>query len=373
MRIQAAQIIDFRNIARADVGFTARVTALVGANGQGKTNFLEAIYAVAALRPLRNASRRDLIRAGASKTDVRVQVASPYTGLTEELGVAFERGNRSLSRDGRRAEAAEFLGRLVAVAFTPDDLEISKGAPELRRRFLDRALLNARPAYLDRALRYAQAVRARNRVLSRPEVDEALIDAYDEALVNAGAEVASQRAEFARALAPKIEARFAEIARPAPKLEVRYASTLGDELEDLGRLRAVFAERLGARRKSDLRRGTTSVGPHLDDLELSLDGAPARARASQGQHRALVLALKLAEISQLSDALREPPVLLLDDISSELDEGRSRQLFEALRALDGQVLITTTDARQLSLIGELGADVQAAFAVERGVITPWAT
>ena len=369
MRILAAEILDFRNIARTDVRFAPRLTAFVGPNGQGKTNFLEAMYAVAALRPLRNASRRDLVRAGAPRAVVKLTVASARTGLTHTLELTIERGSRTTAKDGKRCEATEFLGVLVAVAFTPDDLEVSKGSPELRRRFLDRALLNSRPAYLERALRYAQAVKARNKLLSRPGIDAQLLDAYDHTLVAAGADVAVARARFVETIAPRIEAYFGEIAAPAPPLRVRYHSSLGLLDDDVAAVRARFLEQLALRRDSDIRRGTTSVGPHLDDLELELDGAPARNRASQGQHRALVLALKLAEIRHLTETIGEPPVLLLDDISSELDVPRSRQLFAALAPHAGQVLLTTTDARQLELVGELEPALRTTYAVDGGRFT----
>ncbi len=366
MRILAAEILDFRNITSADVRFAPRLTAFVGPNGQGKTNFLEAMYTVAALRPLRNGSRRDLVRSGAVRAIVRLDVEAQRTGLTHRLELTIERGGRTLSKDGKRCEAVDFLGLLVAVAFTPDDLEVSKGAPELRRRFLDRALLNSRPAYLTRALRYAQALKARNKLLARPNLDQTLLDAYDETVASAGAEVVVARAAFVQAIAPRIEGYFAEIAAPAPPLTARYSSGLGSAVSDVASARARMMELLAAKRDADVRRGSTSVGPHLDDLDLVLEGAPVRTRASQGQHRALVLALKLAEIAHITETLREPPVLLLDDISSELDLVRSRQLFAALAPHAGQVLLTTTDLRQLSLVGAMSADAPRTYAVEAG-------
>ena len=246
MRILAAHIVDFRNITNAHVHPAPRVTVLMGSNGQGKTNFLEAMYAVAALRPLRNANRRDLVRAGAQRCEVRVEVESQRTGLVHALTFALERGVRTLTKEGKRAEAAEFLGHLVAVAFTPDDLEISKGSPEVRRRFIDRALLNAQPAYLERALRYSQVMKARNKLLGRPTIDEALIDSYDDALAGVGAEIVNARSRFVQALAPRIEQHFKDIAAPAPSLVVRYASTLGSDLEDVGAVRGRFVGLLAA-------------------------------------------------------------------------------------------------------------------------------
>lgn len=366
MRILAAEIVDFRNIERADVQFAPRLTAFVGPNGQGKTNFLEAMYVVAALRPLRNGSRRDLVRSGAVRAVVRLQVEAQRTGLRHQLELTIERGGRVVAKDGKRCEATEFLGVLVAVAFTPDDLEVSKGSPDLRRRFLDRAILNSRPAYLERALRYAQALKARNKLLARPQLDATLLDAYDETVASAGAEVAVARACFVEVIAPRIEAQFAAIAAPAPPLTVRYSSGLGDALASVGSARERMIELLAAKREADVRRGTTSVGPHLDDLELVMEGAPARTRASQGQHRALVLALKLAEISHITETLGEPPVLLLDDISSELDLSRSQQLFATLAPHAGQVLLTTTDLRQLDLVSDTLAAAQRTYAVDGG-------
>jgi DNA replication and repair protein RecF len=348
MRILAAQVFEFRNFASADLSFSPRLTAFVGPNGQGKTNLIEALYCVAALRPLRNVPRSELIRAGQQNASVTVAVQRASTGLTHSLRLELRRGGRSLSRDGKRCEAGAFLGHLVAVAFTPDDLEITKGAPEARRRFLDRALLNAKPAYLGAALRYARALKARNKLLSEGAAD-ALLEAYDPPLAGAGALVAVARARYVAEIAPRIAARFMSIARPAPTLAVRYRSTLKDGLVDDSeeRTRRAFLELLGEKRAKDRARGTTSVGPHLDDLELFFEETPIRTRASQGQHRALVLAIKLAEIEHLTETIGEPPILLLDDISSELDKERTQQLFESLAPFDGQVILTTTDLAQV--------------------------
>jgi DNA replication and repair protein RecF len=193
-------------------------------------------------------------------------------------------------------------------------------------------------------MRYARALKDRSRLLHEQGPDDVL-DAYDHVLANEGAAIAVARAEYVRELAPRVEAKFMEIATPAPPLTLLYESTLGEVVEsgDEKNVRDRFLEELGARRMTDRRRKTTSVGPHLDELAMTLDRAPVRDRASQGQHRAIVLALKLAEITHLAERLGEPPILLLDDMSSELDPSRSRQLYDAVGRLDGQVILTGTE------------------------------
>jgi DNA replication and repair protein RecF len=368
MRILGARVSHFRNIPDAELAFSNRLTALVGPNGQGKTNLLEALYSVAALRPLRSASARpDLIAHGAAAARVTLRVAVDRTGLIHELTIDLTAHKRGLHRDDKRTDTRGFLGHLVAVAFTPDDLQLTKAGPEGRRRFLDRAIFDMRPRYLETALRYARALKARNRVLVDEGSDE-LLAAYEDVLASEGAEILVARTQYLREVGPRIERAFESIARPAPKLELRYDSKLLELIDpaDLGKTRAAIQERLVGRRRHDRHRRTTSLGPHLDDLALLLDGAPAKHRASQGQHRAMVLAIKLAEIERLHEALGEAPVLLLDDISSELDLHRSRQLFDALARLEGQVVLTTTDERQIPS----GLDPVRIYDVARGTFEP---
>ena len=347
MRIESADFLDFRNIRGASIHFSSGLTGLIGPNGQGKTNTIEGLYMVAALRPLRSVTRPHLIRAGCSHAKVSVQVEHERTGMTYDLGITLGKTARQITKDGKTAEVTSFLAALAAVSFTPDDLSISKGSPELRRKVVDRAILNTRPAYLEVALRYGRAVKSRNRLLTE-EGSDALLDAYDLTVAEAGVQVLRARASYVNRIAPHVQARFQEIADPAPALSVRYRSSAPRVVDaaDADAV-AVFVEELAVKRASDRRRRTTSMGPHLDDLELRLDGEPVRSRASQGQHRAIVLALKLAEITDLTDVLGEPPVLLLDDIGSELDTGRSRQLFDAIADLDAQVVLTTTDMKQI--------------------------
>ncbi len=343
MRLLKADLSKFRNIDSAQLEFSPRFTALVGPNGQGKTNTLEALYFLAALRPLRPVPRRALFQSGTKQLKVGIDVSHQKTGLKHSLEVSLEGGGRVLTKDDKRCQTHNFLGMAVAVAFTPDDLQLAKGGPDARRRFLDRALLNLKASYLTRALRYQKAIKERNRLLVENAPDDTL-SAFDQVLAQEGSGIVQERARYVSEVGPLIAKNFETIAQPAPELLVNYRCSLGDEvdLNSSDQILACFLDKLLTKRAYDRKRCSTSVGPHLDDLQFRLDGGFAKDRASQGQHRALVLALKLAEISHLTETLGEAPVLLLDDMSSELDNTRSGQLFEFVSHLSGQVVLTST-------------------------------
>ena len=371
MRLRSAVIRNFRNIESAQLDFSPQYTCLLGPNGQGKTNAIEALYLLSALRPLRNVTRKALVRAGAAEAQITLKVSHDQSGLLHELGLTLRGSGRVLVKDDKRCDTANFLGHSVAVAFTPDDLQLAKGGPDARRRFLDRALLNIRPAYLNSALRYQKAVKDRNRLLVE-EANDTTIDAFDTVLAKEGASITRARLDYTTTLQELVLHRFSEIAHPAPTLSVRYSSSLLPLVDspDVSALQASFVRELANRRKRDRRRRTTSLGPHLDDLIFCFDGQPVRERASQGQHRALMLSLKLAQISHLAEQLGEPPLLLLDDMSSELDAQRSKQLFEAIRGLRGQVVLTSTDSAN-TVIERLGPDAEVSiYEVDAGRITP---
>lgn len=370
MRLLSARLQRFRNITDAEIELAPHFTALVGANGQGKTNALEALYLIAALRPLRNVTRRALIQNDAEEARIDVCVERADTGLEHALGLALQGRSRTLEKDDKKVDATAFIGTFVAVAFTPDDLSLGKGSPDGRRKFLDRALLNIRPSYLQRALRYQKAIKDRNRILVDDGPDE-MIDAFDAIIAGEGAAIAVARATYVEDLAPKISRHFERIAQPAPSLCVRYDSSLKDALDPSSEeeTRAAFHRKLFDRRGYDRRRKTTSLGPHLDDLVFTLDECPVKERASQGQHRAIVLALKLAELTHLADRLGEPPVLLLDDMSSELDAERSAQLFSSVSQLEGQVVLTSTEP-PAALSALLGSTHEiAVYGVDSGRLT----
>jgi DNA replication and repair protein RecF len=364
LRLVSLHIHDFRNLARVELVPSPRTTVLVGQNGQGKTNLLEAIYFLSTLKALRATRLQELVRFGAERARVSGCFEGP--GGLRTLAVEIGDGARTASLDGKLQERFdEYFEGLAAVSFTPDDLLLVKAGPELRRRFLDRAAFNRWPAVLSEARDYVRALRARNAALRRgaPDVEES----FRAPLARAGARLLTRRLALVGEIAPRVEGAFREISGPgAPEARLEYRAaggvrTEGGEAELTARLEAALAARLGR----DQERGFTSVGPHADDATLALGGKGARFYGSQGQQRALVLALKIAEIENLRATLRRPPLLLLDDVSSELDPAKNGFLLEYLRSLPGQAFLTTTDER---LLGAAAGPESAFYRVENGAV-----
>jgi DNA replication and repair protein RecF len=362
VRLLALDIQDFRNIEQASLAPSPRATILVGQNGQGKTNLLEAIYVLCTLKPLRAARFSELVRFGAPFADVAGDFAGP--GGSRRVAVRVAPDGRTASLDGKPQDRLDaYFEGLAAVCFAPDDLGLVKAGPDGRRRFLDRAAFNRWPAVLGEARDHVRALRARNAALRAG--DAAVEASFREPLARAAARLVVRRRDLVAELAPRLAASFAEISGPgAQAAELAYrpaagVATEGTEADVTRSLSGALERRLSR----DLERGYTSVGPHMDDLALVLGGRPARTYASQGQQRALVLALKVAEIENLRAALGRPPLLLLDDVSSELDPEKNRYLLEYLARLPGQAFLTGTDRRLLEAAA--GPDA-ALYAVDSG-------
>ncbi|MDP6945732.1 MAG: DNA replication and repair protein RecF, partial [Myxococcota bacterium] len=225
--------------------------------------------------------------------------------------------------------------------------------PAGRRRFLDRAIFQVVPAYFDEMRAYQTALKHRNELLRKTAgpVDSAVMESFDDELVRRGARVLHRRLSFLEQFGPVVEAVFGELTGGGHSLGLRYEG-LVTQVSDEATLQDAFRERLGASSSTDQRRRYTTRGPHVDDLVVMLDDHVARSHASQGQHRAVALALKIAELRLAETSLGAPPVLLLDDVSSELDETRNAQLMASLDAGQGQVFVTTTDRRWIHVSGD---------------------
>ena len=367
MRIEALVAQHVRNLEPLTLEPRERFNVFIGDNGQGKTNLLEAIFVVATLRSFRTSKLADLVAFGADSAKLGARVLKHQ--LTRVYEVELAQGSRKVRLDGKAVRlVSRYFGEFNVVVFTPEDLGLPRGAPGDRRRFLDRGVFNLSPSYLATATDYDKVLRTRNSVLRQAgegrlvgrQVEE-MLAVYDEQLAGLAVATIEARQKFIERLLPAMSSAFAAITRTGLSATVRYASKLVDA-GVAGDARGIV-EQLRAGRARDLGSGSTQVGPHRDDIVLELEGREAGSFASQGQLRAIMLAWKTAELVILGSAHGDPPILLLDDVSSELDPQRNEFLFEHLATLAGQCFITTTHGSHVLLARD-----RADYRIERGRI-----
>lgn len=368
MQVERLYAEDFRNLERVDLELHDRFNIFEGRNGQGKTNLLEAIYLLASFKSFRKPKNVELVRFGAEAATLRAEVVR--RGLTRTIGLEVRPKGRRGFLDGKVVtRLSSFFGHLSVVLFGPDDLALTKQGPNLRRDFLDRAVFNVWPSFLDEARAYSQALKSRNALLRERRgrsVDPTVMASFDAELCRRGARVLWRRLTFIQSFRTLFVQVLSDMTKGGLSGGIRYKSrVLLREEDDEATLEGAFMAALDKSRETDRRRGFTGPGPHSDDLDLSLDSRDVRTFASQGQHRAFVLALKIAEMMRIEDALGVCPVLLLDDVSSELDEARNRDLMHFLDRAGGQVFITTTDRRWIQLGG-----ASKVFTVRAGKVDP---
>jgi DNA replication and repair protein RecF len=344
----------WRNLEPLELVPGPRVNVLHGDNGQGKTNLIEAAYYLATLRSFRTSHAEELIRGGAAAAG-RAQLAArvEHRGLDRKVDVRLGPEGRTVTLDGKRVRgAAAIFGAVSVVLFVPEDLLLPRAAPAARRRFLDLAVFNVERGYYREAAAFQKVVKSRNHLLKRGPVDPVLLDAYDDELARTGARVVMRRRALVTELAPRTRDFFRALHGDIP-VELRYRSAPAIDLApDEAGVQAALLGGLRAQRALDERRRFTGTGPHTDDLDIVFAGRLAREHASQGQLRSLVLALKLAELTNVEARRGDVPVLLLDDVPSELDPTRRKFLFDMVGGLSCQTLISVTEREVVSPLPE---------------------
>ena len=369
MLIRELQIINFRNLCFLRAEFGGGINLIHGGNAQGKTNLLEAIYLLVTGRSFRTTMDREMIpwvREGYEATLVRARVEK--SGYEERFLLTFNQSEKHIFVNGTPIpRLGELIGRINAVLFTPDDLLLVRGTPGLRRRFLDIELSQVSRLYLHHLQRSDLALRQRNALLKqhqrRPSLSQEL-KPWDQQVAEHGCELTLYRARVLERLSALAAETYAGIAGNAEQLSIGYRSGVP---ASAGQAQAEIMERfldgLVRSRDEDIRRGATSVGPHRDDFSFQIDGHDARDYGSQGQQRSCVLALRLAEVRLMEETTGDLPLLLLDDLMSELDETRKRAL---LASLDSRLQIFIT-ATERSLVAPL-VSVQHSFEIDDGDI-----
>lgn len=363
MRVKTLSLTNFRNYARAELTPDAGVTVFVGPNAQGKTNVLEALHLLCTGRSHRTPRDEELIRWG--EPSARAALTCEQRDGTHEVSVSVERGQKrkKVVRIGaRQAERiGELFGHVRGVLFSPEDLFIVKGGPGERRRFIDMQLSQLRPQYFYALQRAARALGQRNALLREIAKKPSLLptlDLWDEQLCECGAAISRQRREAVERLSKLANEAHAQLTGGREALSLRYVSQAEDAPDAAERL----LSRMRAAREDDLRRLTTLVGVHRDDIAVSIDGRDARTFASQGQQRSAVLSLKLAQLELMGEEGGDAPILMLDDVMSELDPSRRRQLLERIDRV--QTFVTCTDVSDLA-----GAKQGAVYRVESGTLS----
>ena len=403
MKINGLVLENFRNYKNLEIEFDERRNLIVGENAQGKTNLVEAIYLTAFAKSFRTNNSADMILFGESSGRVSADITSEDIDKNVSITIRSD-GKKMIKKDGKVVKkTADLLNTVVVIVFTPDDLRIIKDSPEKRRAFINRELSQMRPRYYEQLRRYNEALKEKNALLkgffnvkkktftradnlslndvspdyakgssdgaetanpydNSRRYNEDLLDIYDRQIADAGYERIRYRMEFVEMLSEEAAEIMRNISDGRESLEIKYKTACKYVTASEGR--EILYSQIRNNREKDIYNGSATLGPHRDDIEFYINGNDARKFGSQGQQRTIALSLKFAEIRIARQILGEAPVLLLDDVLSELDPGRQRFLISEID--DVQLFITSAE-----LADEVRSALQGGtlFRIEEGNVT----
>ncbi|MEO7672698.1 MAG: DNA replication/repair protein RecF [Pyrinomonadaceae bacterium] len=366
MLLESIEIENFRNLDGA-IQFAHGLNVLVGFNGQGKTNWLEAIYILATTRSFKTAKLQETVRFGEETAIIRGRVRQSED-IHRDLQAALQGNTKTFLVNGKRETLQRYLGQLHAVVFNADELEIVRGTPDARRKFLDRAIVSIHPPYVQTLADYNRVIKQKNVLLQaagdeRISVEKTaeLLEPWNEQLVTHATRIHRSRVRFVERLNEAFERKLFG----SEEISVRYVSSLEGK-GDLSHYEELLNERLKLRVQAEIAAGYALVGTHRDDLEILLDGHDLRKYGSAGQQRSALLLLQLANLSVYHAQQREYPLFLLDDIDAELDYQRIGQLLEFLEGKT-QTFVTTSKESFVENFGSKARifDVQSGAAKSR--------
>jgi DNA replication and repair protein RecF len=351
MRITTLSCYQFRNLVDDTVSFVSGVNFLIGNNGQGKTNIVEAIHLLATARSFRTSSMEDLPRWGCEDCSVFAQVVTEpkhHEGITYRAGVAIRKGSRQAFIDDQPLSSlSAFLGKVLVVTFSPSDIAIVKGPPSLRRKFFDKHLIDCMPQLAPVLFEAHHAIRLKAKVLKDAAPDRHALDTCDEIIARTTEALTKARQEFISRVELRARLLLAQIPTGDGTLSVHYEPSLGRDCTE-----GAAREMLKEARPRESRQRSCLKGPHRDDYAFELGGHEARSFASQGQARSLILALKLALVDLIEESRGDHPILILDDFESELDRTRTEVLLQEVRITGRQVFVTGVVAPRLGIAGD---------------------
>lgn len=365
MNITSIALSRFRNLRELSMEPDPSVNVIYGDNGQGKTNLIESVWLLSGARSFRGAKDADLISFGES--GARIRASFRKDGRLQQAELRFGGRKSAFLNEIPLESAARLAGELCAVVFSPSHLSLVKDGPAERRRFLDTSICQITPRYIDTLAAFSRVLQQRNTLLKDISYAGSLLDTldiWDEKFCSLAASVSWARERYALRLGGAAREIYEGISMSREAFEAVYRRNgVGPErYQGPEQLREAYRQALSRARGEDLRCGVTTVGPHRDDLEILLDEKSARSFGSQGQQRSSVLALKLGEARCMGEILREAPVILLDDVMSELDSGRREYLLNHLAG--SQIFITCCDKNYFSSLS-----AGRSFRMENGEIT----
>ena len=346
MILESIQAYHFRNLS-GELHLGPRLNIILGSNGQGKTNWLEGIYLLSRTRSFRTQRLRESIKFGEETAYVRGRVSSG-SDVRRDLQVTLQGNTKSISVNGKREQLARYLSQLQVFAFTADELEVVRGVPDARRRFIDRGVASLQPAYVQTVSDYNRVIKQKNRILQEAnerrmsllEVED-LVSPWNEHLTKIAAELHRARTDYIVRINEVLERGLFE----QREVHITYVSSLEGK-GDTGDYQSLLSHRLKLRLQAELSAGRSLIGPHRDDLEILLEGREMRVFGSAGQQRSALLLLDLAAISLYNSWHGDYPLFLIDDVDAELDERRIRHLLEYLESRT-QTFITTSKRSHL--------------------------
>lgn len=346
MYIEHLQLSNYRNYETLSLQFSPKINVFIGENAQGKTNVMESIYCLAMAKSHRTSNDKELIRWEEDYGKIEGVIQKKYGPLPIELTIS-KKGKKGKINHLEQTKLSNYVGQMNVVMFAPEDLNVVKGSPQLRRRFIDMEIGQISPTYLHDLLTFQKILKQRNSILKANQgrtalANDVMFDIYTEQYVQSAVQIIRKRYQFMELLQEWAEPIHYGISRNLEKLVINYKTVSGLEKSfSEEQMASHIKKKLEEAKQREIERGVTLVGPHRDDLQFFVNGYDVQVFGSQGQQRTTALSLKLAEIELIKQETKEAPILLLDDVLSELDDYRQTHLLNTIQG-EVQTFVTTT-------------------------------
>lgn len=338
MIVKKLYLAGFRNLHEQEVSFSPDVNLLIGNNAQGKTSFLEALYFLANCKSFRTARNKDLISWNSSGAFLKLDLEDRL--VSQEIEITLTSNSRKILVNHKSIKSLiDYLGVLKVICFAPENLSLVKGSPALRREFLDRHMVDINPRLIIPLVKYNQALKNKNSLLKNRQANRLNIEAWNQIIAELSEEIICQRIDFTKRLNEEAKIVHQQYGPKDGTLDLTYVSGC---IEDNDYSKDSIFRRLNENFEKEMIMKSSLIGPHRDDLEIKLNQQPARSFASQGQTRSLALSLKFAVVKMIEDEYQESPIILLDDLDSELDQERLTLLYDFLLSKNRQIFISGT-------------------------------